>query len=111
MIVEARAVASVSLAVGAARVVRWIGGGALDAAAMMAIGEGQFQLIRAGMAGMTKQVTIRALAPRYGPDRVVVPMEWVATGAAGGMFPILEANLGLYAIGDELTELVVTGSP
>ena len=110
MIVRSKVVAEAPLVVVAARTLRHLGGRDFDQAASTALGTDAPTLIRAGLAGLTKQVSVHTLEPVYSAQRVVIPIRWVATGISGELFPVLDANLELHAAADDTTELVLVGS-
>ena len=110
MIVECTAHAAAPYAVVAARVIAQFTRHDLDFAATTAVGETEPALIRAGLAGVTKQVAIYALDPTRSAAHTVIPFRWVATGASGELFPSLEANLALRPADDVTTELTLVGS-
>ena len=66
--------------------------------------------MRAGIAGISKQIAVQALEATYRPGRVVIPMRWVATGRSGDLFPALEGNLELIERPDGATDLHLVGS-
>jgi hypothetical protein len=43
-------------------------------------------------------------------DTMVLPLRWEATGAAGRLFPVLDANLVLVPSGEEHSTLTLTGA-
>ena len=110
MIVECTAEAAAAYPTVVARAARQLTGHGLDAAATTAVRETQPTLIRAGMAGVTKQVAISTLDPIRGAAHTVIPFRWVATGASGELFPSLEANLTLRPASETSTEISVIGS-
>ena len=67
-------------------------------------------LQRAGLAGITTQVAVHALPPRFSADGFVIPIRWEAVGAAGELFPTLDADVILSPDGDESTVLRLVGS-
>lgn len=110
MIVEARTIAAAPLAVVAPRTLRHLRAHEFDPAASAALATDAPTLVRAGVAGLTKQVAVQALDPVYGPQRVLIAIRWVATGISGDLFPALDANLELRATGADTTEVVLVGS-
>lgn len=110
MIIEVRALAQVPLRVAVARVLRMLTAHELDPEAAAALAETEPVLVRAGVAGVTKQVAVHALSPSYHPNRAVIPIRWLATGRSGDLFPTLEANLELRHADQAHTELVLIGS-
>lgn len=72
-------------------------------------GEG---LLRLGPAGpvAAKLVRVRFLDPVYRDDVMTVGLRWEAAGAAGILFPVLDANLSISPAGDEAARLMLAGS-
>lgn len=63
-----------------------------------------------GSHGVTKQVRVLLLPAREVDGTTVVPLRWEATGAAGQLFPALDANLCLRAAGAVTTVLTIVGT-
>jgi hypothetical protein len=82
----------------------------LQVASAGAYTDGRRVLMRAGTAGLTKQVQVQVLDPYERPDATVIPLRWVATGPAGGLFPQLDANIELSAVDHHTTQLALVGS-
>ena len=59
---------------------------------------------------LAKQVRVEALKPSSGDGTVVIPIRWIPTGAARGMFPEFDGNLELEADGPSRTRLKLIGS-
>jgi hypothetical protein len=97
-----------------ARLARLGHGGWLSAPSAKAYAEGLDGLIRVGppgaVLGASKLVRVRLLEPVPRDDTVVLPLRWEATGAAGRLFPVLDANLVLTPNGDERSTLALTGA-
>jgi len=110
MIVEARAHVQTSLQAAATRMRLLLVGPDAGALASSAATDGESVLMRAGLAGLSKQIAVQALEPVYRPGRVVIPMRWVATGRGGDLFPALDGNLELVARPDGDTDLHLVGS-
>ena len=72
----------------------------LQASSSDAFEEGQEQLLRAGVGGVSKEVLVQLLRPYETDGVLVVPVRWVATGASGALFPQLDGNLELRAEDD-----------
>ena len=74
-------------------------GGWLSGPSARAYAEGLDGLIRVGpfgaVLGASKLVRVQLLEPVPREDTVVLPLRWEATGAAGRLFPVLDANLVL----------------
>lgn len=62
-----------------------------------------------GSHGPAKEVVVRMLPGRHGPQSLVIPLRWEVAGPAGRLFPALDANLGLAAQGPESSRLWVVG--
>jgi hypothetical protein len=68
------------------------------------------QLIRAGIAGVTKRVHLSALAPQVVDSTVIIAIRWDSVGLTGELFPSLDADLKLRRSGQNQTLLTLTGS-
>jgi hypothetical protein len=110
VIVEARVVAAASLPDVSSRLRPLLLGQDLADFAASAAGDGETILVRAGIAGVGKQVAVQALEPSYRPGRVNIAIRWVATGVTGELFPTLDGNLELRALTDDTTEVALIGS-
>src|SRR4051812_40995775 len=97
MIVEARAVTQASLQAAATRLRRLLVEHQLERMVASATDDADPEtvIMRAGLAGISKQIAVQALEPTYRPGRAVIPMRWVATGRTGELFPALDGNLEL----------------
>jgi hypothetical protein len=86
----------------------------LASASQAAYQDGLTHLIRVGpfgdTPGVSKLVAVRVLDPVYREDLMTVALRWEATGAAGGLFPVLDANISLAPAGEHSTRLTLTGS-
>ena len=69
-------------------------------------------LLRVGPAGpvAAKLVRVSFLDPVYRGDVLTVGMRWEATGAAGALFPVLDANITISPAGDHTARLSLAGS-
>ncbi len=89
-------------------------GGWLRGPSEQAYAEGLDRLIRVGPfsaeLGASKLVRVQFLEPVPRDDTVVLPLRWEATGAAGRLFPVLDANLVLTPGGAERSTLALTGA-
>lgn len=72
--------------------------------------QGRELLVRAGVGAVSKQVLVQLLKPYEHETVTVVPMRWVATGAAGTMFPQLDGNLELAPAEAEQSTLRLAGA-
>ena len=63
-------------------------------------------LLRVGPAGpvTAKLVRVRVLDPVYRGDVMTVGLRWEATGPAGSLFPILDADIRFSPVGEEGTD-------
>ena len=87
----------------------WLGGPSEQAYA-----EGLAGLIQAGpsgaVLGASRLVRVQSLEPVPRDDIVVIPLRWEASGAAGRLFPVLDANLLLTPAGESAATLALTGA-
>jgi hypothetical protein len=69
-------------------------------------------LLRVGPAGPVgaKLVRVRLLDPVYHGDVMTVGLRWEAAGAAGALFPVLDANISISPTGDKTARLTLAGS-
>jgi hypothetical protein len=65
--------------------------------------------VQPGVGRLTKEVEIVVGKPRSQSMAVYVPISWKATGAES-LFPLLEADLIVEAVGDEMTQITLRGS-
>jgi hypothetical protein len=63
-----------------------------------------------GARGLSKLVRVCHLEPARRGATITVPLRWEATGAAGELFPVLDADLVLARHGDGQTLMALTGS-
>ncbi len=70
--------------------------------------EGQLRVGPAAAA--SKLVAVRVLDPVYQQDTMRTALRWEATGVAGGLFPVLDADLYISPAGEHSTRLVLSGS-
>jgi hypothetical protein len=88
--------------------------GWLSAPSEQAYAEGLAGLIRVGpfgaVLGASKLVRVQLLEPVPREDMVVLPLRWEASGAAGRLFPVLDANLVLNPSGEDAVTLTLTGA-
>jgi len=97
-----------------ARLVHLMNWGALRSASESAYEGGCELLVRVGpfgdLSGLSKLVRVRVLAPVRHEAVETVSLRWEATGPAGELFPVLDADLTLTADGDDRSRLAVVGS-
>ena len=105
---------SMSFARARARLAVLGNGGWLSGPSARAYAEGLDSLVRVGpfgaMLGASKLVRVQLLEPVPREDTVVLPLRWEATGAAGRLFPVLDANLSLTPCGEHHSTLALTGA-
>jgi hypothetical protein len=103
----------VGLAAARARMADLADGGLLEGVSQHAYDAWTTGLARVGPLGATPgvsrlvQVHIRALEPHG--DSATWAMRWQATGAAGSLFPALDADIRLSPAGQDATILAVSG--
>jgi hypothetical protein len=72
------------------------------------------QLVRVGplgaVPGGSKLVSVRFVDPVYRDDVMTVGLRWEATGMAGGLFPVLDADIVVAKVDELSTSLEFTGS-
>jgi hypothetical protein len=89
-------------------------GGSLASAAEGAYGDGLQVLIRVGplgaIPGVSKLVLVHFRDMILRDDRAVLTLRWEATGAGGGMFPALDADITLTPAGNQATRLALAGA-
>jgi hypothetical protein len=97
-----------------ARLAKIASASGLASASQAAYQDGLTYLIRVGPFGDTpgasKLVAVRVLDPVYRDDTMTVALRWEATGAAGSLFPVLDANINLSPAAEHSTRLALTGS-
>ena len=100
--------------VAAARLVHLIDAGALRGASEAAYEGGLAAVLRVGpfggMRGLSKLVRVRFLEPVQRGSTMTVVLRWEATGAAGELFPVLDADLILARDGTDRARLALAGS-
>lgn len=88
--------------------------GALAGSAAAAYEDGLDGQIRVGpfgdLPGASKLVRVQFLDPVRRDDTTTLGMRWEATGAAGGLFPVLDADISLTPAAGEKTRLALAGS-
>ena len=84
--------------------------GGLQDAAAAAFRAGETVLLRAGFAGVGKQVAVQSVPGYLRGETTVIPLRWVATGPAGELFPAMDANLELDPTPDGHCRLTLTGN-
>jgi hypothetical protein len=97
-----------------ARLAQIAAAGGLTRPSQAAYRDGLTHLARVGplgdIPGVSKLVAVRVLDPAYREDTMTVALRWEATGAAGSLFPVLDANISLSPAGDQATRLALSGA-
>ncbi len=83
---------------------------ALDEESNEAFETGRELLVRAGVRGLSKRVQVQVLPPYRDAGTMVIPVRWVATGPAGGLFPQLDGNLEIVSVSPTESTLRLVGS-
>ncbi len=94
------------------RLMELIAGRALAEASRAAYGEGLASLPgrpASAQAVPARLMRIRCLEPVQGADQMTAGLRWEAAGAPGGLFPVLDADLTLVAIGPQASRLSLAG--
>jgi hypothetical protein len=98
----------------AAALARLIRRGTLDRASEAAYEDGLEAVLRVGplggLRGLSKLVRVRLLETTVHGATLAVPLRWEATGAAGELFPVLDADLILAGDGADRSRLALAGS-
>jgi hypothetical protein len=97
-----------------ARLVHLVNWGALHGVSETVYEGGWEALVRVGpfgdLPGLSKLVRVRVLAPVRHDATVTVSLRWEATGPAGELFPVLDADLTLTPDGEGRSRLRLVGS-
>jgi hypothetical protein len=95
-----------------ARFANLLHGGWLAETSQAACESGVAGLLRVGPAGpvAAKLVRVCVLDPVYHGDVMTVGLRWEAVGAAGGLFPVLDANIGISPAAAGTARLSLAGS-
>ncbi|MGN6171637.1 MAG: hypothetical protein ACTHPS_01540 [Streptosporangiaceae bacterium] len=96
-----------------ARLARMVAGGGLAGVSRDAYEGTLTRLIRVGpfgdAPGISKQVQVRLIGPVRRDATTAVWLRWEATGPAGGLFPVLDADQLLRSEGMEKTRMTLNG--
>lgn len=109
VIVEEQVVVTVPVAQVLDRLGRALNVGGFDQAVSADFADAHTSLVRAGVAGVTKRVAVRALPPVVSGADIVIAIRWEAVGLTGELYPTLDANLIVRPREDE-TVLDLVGS-
>jgi hypothetical protein len=104
----------ISIGVTELRLANLVRDGRLAGASHVAYQGGIDQLVRVGpfgdMPGASRLVRVQFMDPVYRDDAMTVGLRWEAAGAAGGLFPVLDANIRLTGDGGQSSRVVLTAS-
>lgn len=96
------------------RLIHLVSEGLLHSASHAAYEGGQAAEMRVGpvgsLRGLSKLVEVRFLDPIHRGGSMSIPLRWEATGAAGELFPVLDADLTLYHEGPGRSRLELASS-
>jgi len=113
MFITHRLIVDSGYAAARARLARFVDTGGLAVVAQDSYQGVITRLIKVGPAGdipgVSKLVQVRFVGPVERGGATTIWLHWEATGAAGGLFPALDADLILMAKGQEQTQLRLHG--
>ena len=112
MFVDAELAIALSFDVAKQALSRALADGGLVAESRRAVDDGLVFVVPVGPRGArwpAREVMVRMLPGRPVGESVVVPLRWEVTGHAGALFPVLDANLELAAVGATTSRLSVIG--
>jgi len=113
MFITHRLIVNSPYAAARARLARFVDTGGLAVVAQDSYQGVITRVIRVGPAGdvpgVSKLVQVRFVGPVERGGATTIWLHWEATGAAGGLFPALDADLILMAKGQERTQLRLHG--
>jgi len=114
MFVSDDRVLPVSFAVASSRLDALARGRLLDGLSERVYHGGVDYLLRVGPAGAvpgaSRLVRVQFADPAYRDQVMTVALRWEATGATGGLFPALDADIRLASEGGHRTRVTLTGS-
>ena len=110
MFVADETIVAVSFVVARERLARLTGSDGLRSTSEVAYTRESTQLMRVGAGGLSKlvQVQVRELDGTDTSARFAI--RWEATGPGDGLFPVLDADIGLAPAGERGTALTIVGS-
>jgi hypothetical protein len=113
MFITQKLIVEAGFAAARERLGRIVDGGGLTVASQDAYETALAGLIRVGpfgdIPGVSKLVRVRYIGPVKREGVTTVWLRWEATGAASGLFPVLDADLMLTAEGPEKSQVVLNG--
>ena len=99
----------VSFAVARERLMQLAGSGLLLSTSEDAYDLGTAGLARVGIPGLSKLVRVQAHDLAVTPESVGLAIRWEATGPAGELFPVLDADVRLVRTGERAAVLTMSG--
>lgn len=113
MFLSDQRVLAVSIGAARVRLANLVRYGWLDGASEAAYHDGIEYLPRVGVLGdvpgVSRRVRVRVLDPVDRDNSIAMGMRWEAIGVTGGLFPVLDADIGLTAESGEGTRMTLTG--
>jgi hypothetical protein len=113
MFLSDQRVLAVSIGAARARLANLVDGGWLGGASEAAYQDGIEHLLRVGpfgdLPGVSRRVRVQVLDPVSRDHSVTMGMRWEAIGVTGGLFPVLDADIGLTAESGEGTRMTLHG--
>lgn len=100
----------ISFTIAQERLAQLAEGGALLSTSEDAYGHGITGLARVGIAGVSKLVRVQVRELTWTDGSTGLALRWEATGASGGLFPVLDADLKLASTGEQATLLAIAGA-
>jgi hypothetical protein len=86
-------------------------GGALLGTSEEAYDHGTISLERVGLPGLSRLVRVQIRELAWTTEKSVgLAIRWEATGAGGGLFPVLDADLTMAPYGERVTLLALAGA-
>lgn len=114
MFTSGQQVIDVPLDIARPRLANLIGGDWLTEASAQAYQRSADDLLRVGpfgeARGTSRLVRVQFTDPSYRDDAMRVGLRWEAVGVTGGLFPALDADIGLTAEGERGTRVTLTGT-
>ena len=110
MFISDEVMLDVSFATARSALSRLAAGELLLSASQEAYGHGTEGLARVGPAGLSKLVRVQVCELAETAQGPGIAIRWEAAGAAGGLFPVLDADLRVTPAGDSATSLTLTGA-
>jgi hypothetical protein len=99
----------VSFAVARERLMQLAGSGLLLSTSQNAYDLGTAGLARVGIPGLSKLVRVQARDLAVTQESVGLAIRWEATGPAGELFPVLDADMTLVRAGERTAVLTMSG--